>query len=94
MRKIIFTNQFNKSYKHFVKSFPYLQNSIDKAIQQLEMDIYHPTLKTHKLSGSLLGLRACSCGYDCRIIFTIEKKIETGAEEIILLNIGTHEVVY
>jgi addiction module RelE/StbE family toxin len=94
MRKLVHTNQFDKSYKHFVKSFPYLQKGIDKTIQQMEEDIYHTSLKTHKLSGSLYGLKACSCGYDCRIIFTIETIKETGIEEIILINIGTHEVVY
>ncbi|MDB4926899.1 MAG: addiction module toxin, RelE/StbE family [Mucilaginibacter sp.] len=50
-----------------------------------------PTLRTHKLSGKLAAYLACSCGYDCRIIFTIEKD---NVENILLLDIGTHDDVY
>jgi mRNA-degrading endonuclease YafQ of YafQ-DinJ toxin-antitoxin module len=31
-------------------------------------------LATHKLEGKLAHLLACSCGYDCRIVFEIEQK--------------------
>ncbi len=58
----------------------------------MEEDAFSAQLKTHKLSGSLYGLLACSCGYDCRIIFTIEK--EKNEEVILLIDIGTHDEVY
>ena len=51
-------------------------------------------LGTHKLSGELYGLWACSCGYDCRIVFTIEVDQETDNEVIVLLDVGTHDEVY
>jgi len=51
-------------------------------------------LKTHKLSGNLFGLLACSCGYDCRIIFSIQINLETKEEEILLIDLGTHNDVY
>lgn len=41
-----------------------------------------------------LVLWACSCGYDCRIVFSFENDEESGAELIVLLDIGTHDVVY
>ncbi len=37
----------------------------------MESDIFSPSLETNKLSGKLAGLFACSCGYDCRIIFSL-----------------------
>jgi mRNA interferase YafQ len=61
----------------------------------LQYDAYDPALRTHKLSGKLAVYLACSCGYDCRIIFTIEKDLlDPATENIILLDIGTHDDVY
>ena len=60
----------------------------------MEIDVFSPLLGTHKLSGDLMGLRACSCGYDCRIVFSIEQDKATNQEVIILINIGTHDKVY
>jgi mRNA-degrading endonuclease YafQ of YafQ-DinJ toxin-antitoxin module len=37
---------------------------------------------------SIDGLQSCSCGYDCRIVFSVEP------EQIVLLDIGTHDEVY
>jgi len=37
-------------------------------------------------------LLACSCGYNCRIIFTVEK--QKNEEMILLIDIGTHDEVY
>jgi mRNA interferase YafQ len=39
---------------------------------QMEEDVFAASLSTHKLSGTLEGLRACTCDYDCRIVFSIE----------------------
>jgi mRNA interferase YafQ len=54
----------------------------------LQADIFALNLDTHLLRGELAGLYACSCGYDCRIIFTLEDN------QIILLDVGTHNEVY
>ena len=94
MNKLILTNRFKKSHKQFVQKYPFLKNKIKETIHFLEVDIFHPSLKTHKLYGNLYGLKACSCGYDCRIIFIIEKNQTTQEEEIVLLDIGTHHVIY
>jgi mRNA interferase YafQ len=60
----------------------------------MKADIFEPSLSTHKLSGDMLGLRVCTCGYDCRIIFSIEKNKNTGEDNILLIDIGTHDEVY
>ena len=60
----------------------------------METDIFAPRLGTHKLGGKLSGLQACSCGYDCRIVFSIEPGTEAQTEVIVLLDIGTHDEVY
>lgn len=60
----------------------------------MEADVFAPVLATHKLSGKLDSLQSCSCGYDCRIVFSIELDKETNTEVIVLLDIGTHNEVY
>jgi mRNA interferase YafQ len=86
---------FEKSYKKFTSKNTALQTSISKALIKLQSDAYDPSLKTHKLSGKLTLYLACSCGYDCRIIFSIEKDLANPNEEnVLLLDIGTHDDVY
>lgn len=91
-RKLVSSKSFEKSYKKFVGNNNQLKTSVHAALQRLEDDAFSPRLKTHKLSGNLYGLLACSCGYDCRIIFSIEN--ENKQETILLVDIGTHDEVY
>lgn len=60
----------------------------------MQDDINNPVLETHKLSGNLIGLWALSCGFDCRIIFRIEKSLITNENVILLIDFGTHNEVY
>jgi mRNA interferase YafQ len=62
---------------------------------KLKQDAFDPSLKTHRLSGKLAAILACTCGYDCRILFIIERDIANEQlENIVLLDIGTHADVY
>jgi len=61
---------------------------------QMEKDVFAASLSTHKLSGTLEGLRARSSRYDCRIVFSIEGNPAGGGEVIVLLDIGSHDEVY
>jgi mRNA-degrading endonuclease YafQ of YafQ-DinJ toxin-antitoxin module len=94
LQKLYSTKRFEKAYKKFVKNHPFLQNSIDKTLLILEEDPFSTLITTHNLSGKLYGLLSCTCAYDCRIIFRIEKHKDIDEEHIILLDIGTHEEVY
>jgi mRNA-degrading endonuclease YafQ of YafQ-DinJ toxin-antitoxin module len=94
MRELILTSKFKKSFATFIKNHPFLKTKIYKTLEIMKLDIFSPILSSHKLSGELMGLRACSCGYDCRIIFSIEKHQDSDIEYIILLDIGTHDEVY
>lgn len=91
-RKIVLSKSFIKAYKKFAERNPLLKKQIDTSIELMESDLFSIQLRTHKLSGVLEGSFACSCGYDCRIIFVINKNVKP--EEIILINLGTHNEVY
>ena len=94
-RKLVQTKAFDKAYKKFASKNRQLKTTIAKALIRLENDAFDPALKTHKLSGNLAAYLACSCGYDCRIVFSIEKDVDDpNGEVVLLLDIGTHDDVY
>jgi len=94
MRTLVLTPKFKRAFRKFVKRNADLQQHIEDTLQQMAADIFVPALGTHKLSGKLEGFQSCSCGYDCRIVFSIEQGTEPNSEVIILLDIGTHDEVY
>ena len=81
MRKLVLTSRFKRSLRKFIKHDQNLQARIEETLQQMETDLFASNLAT-------------SCGYDCRIIFSMEKDDETGEEVLVLLNIGSHDDVY
>ena len=93
MRELVFTPKFKRAFRKFVKRNSQLEPKLIQILQLMKDDIFATQLSTHSLQGKLSGLKACSCGYDCRILFTIEISQEQ-TEIIVLLDIGTHNEVY
>lgn len=94
MNKIVVSNKFKRAFRKFTRRNPKLQNKIEQAINKLVENAFDPTLGTHKLEGKLAEFLSCSCGYDCRIVFTIETDKSTAETLIVLLDVGTHDEVY
>lgn len=94
MNKIVVSSKFKRAFRKFVRRNQPLQTRVEKTIEDLADDIYNPSLGTHKLEGKLSGLLSCSCGYDCRVVFTIERDKRSGETAIVLLDVGTHDEVY
>ncbi len=96
MRELVLTPKFKRAFRKFVNKNNRLQSHIEATLELMKQDIFTAQLGTHKLSGELSGLYASICGYDCRIVFSIEQnsEIETDKEFILLLDIGTHDEVY
>jgi mRNA interferase YafQ len=94
MRELVLLPRFERAFRRIVKKHPELQPQIETALRRMVEDLNDPRLKTHHLSGQLAGLHACSVAYDCRIVFSKQKHPRTGAETLLLINIGTHEEVY
>ena len=94
MRYLVLTPKFRRAFQKFCRHDHVRQKRIEDALYLMEQDVFITSLGTHKLSGSLSGYWACSCGYDCRIIFSLESDPETGEERIVLLAVGSHDEVY
>ena len=94
MRHLVLTPRFKRAFQKFCKRDSAQQRRIEDALRLMEQDVFIPGLGTHKLSGNLSGYWACSCGYDCRIIFSLESDPERNEEIIVLLDVGTHDEGY
>jgi proteic killer suppression protein len=80
---------FIKKVKKLMKNNPNFEIIFKKRIELLELDPFHPTLKTHKLQGKLKKYYSCSIDYYYRLIFDFLDN-----ENIQLLDIGSHDEVY
>ena len=72
MRELVLTPKFKRAFRKFVKRNSQLEPKLIQILQFMKEDVFATQLNTHSLQGTLAGLKACSCGYDCRILFTIE----------------------
>ena len=88
MRNIEYPKRFAKKLDKFVTLHPEFKKKIIRIVDMLRKDPFAPSLVTHKLSGKLSPLFACSISLEYRLIFDITD------ETIYLVNIGTHDEVY
>jgi len=88
--QLIFTEQYNMRAAKFLKRHPDVENQYSKILELLELNPHHPSLRLHGLSGRLDGLHSISINLKYRV--TIEMIIT--ATEIVLINVGDHDVVY
>jgi len=88
--KLIYTDSYKKRATKFSKYHPELKEQYKKALQILEANPMHPSLRLHKLKGKLSALHSVSINASYRI--TLEFIISDG--EIILINVGSHDKAY
>jgi addiction module RelE/StbE family toxin len=94
MTKLAWGTSFRRAFKRYTRNNLARRNRILQILDELARDPFHPGLRTHKLSGQLRGLWACTVEYDCRIVFTFEPDPDTGEDLIVLIDLGTHDEVY
>ena len=87
---LVFTEQYEKRAIRFLKRHPELEKQYLKALQLLEANPFHPSLRLHPLSGRLSGLHSVSINLSYRI--TLEFILKD--QEIIPVNVGDHDTVY
>ena len=88
--KLKWTATFTRAFKRFMRKHPDLANTVEKTLEQLQIDPYEPSLRLHNLSGALSGKQAVSINYAYRIVLCVE----ITEQGIVLYNIGSHDEVY
>ena len=95
MKVLLRTSKFKRAFKHYIGQHLKSLEIILAVLDKLAQNPFEPSLETHKLKGEFLGDWACSAGYDLRITFTfVESQTPKAEDDILLLNIGTHDEVY
>ena len=94
MRKLIWGKTFIRAFNRTIKKYPMLSKDIEETLKVLVEETFAPQLETHKLKGKLSGSWACSVGYDLRIVFNFIKSEKQKEDNILLVEIGTHDEVY
>lgn len=89
MIKVILHQSFIKSYAKRVARKPALAAKAQERIKLFKRDCGNAILKDHRLSGTGKGLRSFSVTGDIRIIYR-----PTDADEVIFIDIGSHNQVY
>lgn len=87
---LIFTENYEKIERRFLKRHPDLNSRYHKTLALLEQDPFHPSLRLHALEGRLTGLHAVSINLHYRITLELELR----EQEIILVSVGSHGEVY
>ena len=88
--RIIHTKSYLKCATKFAKRHPDLLGQYEKSLKLLELNPFHPSLRLHRLNGSLSDLHSVSINISYRI--TLEFLIDDG--KIVLVNVGSHDEVY
>jgi len=88
--KLTKTIFYGKVEKKFFKKHQNLLLKYANILKKLKNNPFDNSLKTHKLKGNLSRYYACSLNYEYRIILLIE----IVDDEIVLVNIGSHDDVY
>lgn len=90
MINLVWDSSFKRSYKKRIRTNSILKENFWDAVELFVKNPFHPSLKTHKLTGKLHGLWAFSAGDDCRIVF----KFLNENKSVLLIDIGTYDEVY
>ncbi len=88
--RLIYTTSYLKRATKFARRHPDLLNQYEKTLKLLELNPLHPSLRLHRLSGSLSDLHSISINIGYRI--TLEFLVED--DKIVLVNVGSHDEVY
>ncbi len=89
MINLIWDNTFKRKLKKLIKNDESLKILIFERLSLFAVDAFHPSLKTHKLTGNLSNCWSFSIDYQLRILFQF---VDTNSA--LLIDIGAHDDVY
>ncbi|MCK5519808.1 MAG: plasmid stabilization protein [Candidatus Marinimicrobia bacterium] len=90
MVKLVFTETYTVRATKFIRKHQEIIGQYKKALELLELNPYHPSLRLHKLKGRLSELHSVSINISYRIIL----ELILVDNQIILVDIGTHDAIY
>jgi addiction module RelE/StbE family toxin len=89
MIELILEAPFLRILKKWRKKHPELIERFQQKLILFINEPFHPSLKTHNLSGNFAGYWAISINYEHRLIIKF-----LSDTKVLLIDIGTHDEVY
>lgn len=89
MIEFIWDPIFKRRYKKKIVVNPNLKIKFKEAIELFASEPFHPSLRTHKLSGPLKDCWSFSLDNNYRVIFQFKNN-----DKVLLVDIGSHDEVY
>lgn len=87
---LVWTATFERTARKFLRRHPELAGLFEDVLRQLETDPHAPRLRLHRLEGKHRDKHAVSLTYAHRIVLILRQT----AEEIVLLDVGSHDEIY
>jgi len=87
---LVTTQHFERRARKFLRKHPDLRQALRDTLQDLSRDPFQPRLELHSLSGNLASVQAVRLTYSYRLTL----KVQPTEQEVVLLDIGTHDEVY
>ncbi|OGG03410.1 hypothetical protein A3D78_06580 [Candidatus Gottesmanbacteria bacterium RIFCSPHIGHO2_02_FULL_39_14] len=84
-----FSPQLQKELEKIYRKERKLSDRIEKQLTLFEENPKHPSLRTHKLSGSLKNIWSISITSNIRMVYVLLNE-----NSALFFKIGTHDVVY
>ena len=84
--ELITSSKFDSDLRHFLSKNPNYKSKIKKCFLLMLSNLYHPSLRLHKLSGQE--------NYSISVDMKIRIIINMNEDKIFLLRIGNHNQVY
>jgi addiction module RelE/StbE family toxin len=88
--RLVTPDYFLRKSRKFLRKHPALKSKYAATLERLRLDPLQPALRLHPLQGDLAGCHAISLTHSYRITLTLK----ITEQEIILLDIGSHDEVY
>jgi mRNA-degrading endonuclease YafQ of YafQ-DinJ toxin-antitoxin module len=87
---LVTTASFDRRARKFLTRHPDLRPRLAETLEKLRADPFEPSLRLHPLTGKLQGMQAVSLTFSYRITLILQ----ITEQEILLLDIGSHDEVY
>lgn len=91
MYRLVWDEPFRDVFRSWVLAHPQYSEVVREKIRLIASDPFHPSLKTHQLSGNLIGYYGSRITLEQRIIFTFT---DTPEPSIYLIGFGDHTEVF
>jgi addiction module RelE/StbE family toxin len=89
MIELVWDKTFIRIAQKWQKKHPELNQRFKERLKLFAQQPFHPSLRTHSLSGNLEGLFAFSITYEYRLVFKFISE-----DKALLIDIGSHDEVY